>query len=109
MQPLQRSCKFVNADNCSVVRIIDNEVYLFNDWLFHVENTPVDHLKGIATFFRVRGQGRFSINQDPQILLGEAMEQQLSIPLNIAYEVFAAYQDINEENRRRLTNLSHKT
>lgn len=92
--------------NCSVVHVIDNEVYVFNNRLYYVtyNNNPIDYKAagGFATFFINDGRGT-SLNQDPGAPRSDY--HILKLPLNIAYEVFHAFSEIDKENERRVQTL----
>lgn len=91
--------KFHKYPNCSVVHIHDNEVYLFNNRLYYTVDSPIDYATGRAIFFVNSSRGT-SLNQDPAAAKSEY--HILNLSLNMAFEVFERFKEIELENERRL-------
>ncbi len=91
--------KFHKYPNCSVVHVIDNEVYLFNNRLYYTPNSPIDYQTGRAMFFVNDSRGT-SLNQDPGAPKSDY--HTLNLSLNMAFEVFERFKELELENERRL-------
>lgn len=101
-----RSCKYVNADNCSVVRIIDNEPTIYGIRLYvttDYSDSKIDWSNDRVYFYiRERG-GTQSLNQS-----ADSSSRGLEVPLNIAFEIFQAFKEIDENNAKILQSMQTK-
>lgn len=90
------------AERCSIVRVIDNEVYIFNHRVYNSMELPVDYAADKVLFFFNDGQ-RDSLNQDPGAAKGDY--RTLELPLNIAFEIFHCFKELAQENAGRISSL----
>ena len=103
MEQSPRSCKYTEAPNCSVVQIAENKVLLFGRELYVTDTSGsiIDYRKGTALFFYKTDRG--SLNQDPAAPRVEFKTVEIS--LNIAFDIFKAFEEIDKENERRIKAL----
>lgn len=93
-----------NHENCSVVQIdSDCDVTLYGRKLHNIQDTLVDYAKDKALFFYKDPHGRHSLNQDPEAPPSDF--DPVYVPLNIAFDIFKAFKEIDEINRKKLDDL----
>lgn len=104
MNPFCCRTRYNKGPNCSVVRIIDNEVYVFGLRLYNDVNSDqhTDWRNGNVLFYIDNGTER-SLNQSVDAT--QQTNQTIKLPLLIAYEVFNAFKEIDVENKRRVESL----
>lgn len=90
-----RRCRFLKEDNCSIVDIKDNEVFLFDKKIIVMVNTETDWLNTRMTFYYTKNVD----SNDP------IYWEKLSLPLNVGMEVINAFHDVDEENKRKIESL----
>jgi hypothetical protein len=100
---MNRESRYVNAANCSVVQIENNQVLLFGRQLYITDTSDsvIDYGKGKAVF--IYQNGRASLNQDPDASVREF--ETVEVSLNIAFDIFKAFEEIDRENERRLNSI----
>ena len=101
-----RQSQYIAPDeaNCSVVHIIDNDVYIFNNRLYNTLNNPVQYSADKVLFFRHDSSERDSLNQEDSKATKKS-HKTIELPLNQAFEVFHCFNLINEENQKRINSL----
>jgi hypothetical protein len=101
MEQSLRSCKYVKGEspNCSVAQIREGSCYVFGKQLYHTIGPEIDYSHDKVTFYVV--EGIHSLNQS----VDNPKPTILHLPLNIAFEVFECFKEIEKENERRLQTL----
>lgn len=97
----QRRTSYNDAPNCSLARIKDNRVFIFDRELYNTNNTNIDYSKGKGIFI-YKGI-RDSLNQDPDAPRREF--ETVEIPLLLSFEIFKAFKELDEENDRKVKSL----
>jgi hypothetical protein len=93
-------CKY-HANNCSIVRIIDNEVDYLGTRLFYTLPTEIKFPSGSVSFFQRYKNTEYSLNQSD-----DARDlRTIRLPINTAIEVTNAFKEIEKENERRIQTI----
>jgi len=85
-----RRSRFTSAPNCSVVQLRNGAVFLFGREIYNIANPELDYYKGCGRFW-YKGQYH-SLSQ-----VGPLKEGEIQIPLNIAYEILAAFRELDKQ------------
>lgn len=95
-----RNSKYVKAPNCSVIQIRDSQVYFLKTRLYNTVDSEIDYSKGYVEFYEM--DNLHSLNQ-----AAEAVSQfkTIHLSLNIAFDVFQAFKEVDEENVERVKQL----
>lgn len=101
MEQSLRSCKYVKGEspNCSVAQIREGSCYVFKRQLYSTVDSEIDYSKDKVTFYEV--ESIHSLNQS----VDNPKPKVLHLPLNIAWEVFECFKEIDKENERRIQTL----
>lgn len=106
-----RSCSFVEAPNCSVAQIREGRIFVFRYEIYPVTNSEVNYSEGQVRFYYSNKNKNKSKTMDTWHSLNQAIttanlsETVLLLPLNIAFEVFKAFEELDEENERKIRSL----
>jgi hypothetical protein len=101
----ERSSNVNDAPNCSAIRIIDNEAYLYGKTKLYYTidyEREIDWRGGKCILYANTGT-EASLNQSVDST-GE-FNAGISVGLNTAFEVFHAFEEIDKENERRVSQL----
>lgn len=90
------------TEQCSLIRVTDNEVYFFNHRLYNSLENPIDYAADKVLFFFNDGE-RDSLNQDPSAPVKDY--RTLELPFNTAFEIFHCFKELDKENERRIASL----
>jgi hypothetical protein len=90
-----RRCRYLKEDNCSIVDIRDNEVFLFDKKIIVIANTETDWLHARMIFYYTKNVD----SNDP------IYWEKLALPLNVGMEVINAFHEVDQENQRRIESL----
>lgn len=96
-----RSLKDDNP-NCSVAQIREGRVFVLGSPIYNVVNSEIDYSQGKAILYK-EVDGWHSLNQ--AIETNDISKTVLLLPLNIAFEVFAAFKEIDKINEQRVERL----
>lgn len=88
--------------NCSIAQIREGRVFVFGWPIYNVVNSEIDYSKGKAIFYKEMDNWH-SLNQ--AVETNDISKTVLLLPLNIACEVFKAFQEIDKENERRVEKI----
>lgn len=97
-----RGCKYNDAPNCSVAQIREGRVFVFGSPIYNIADDEIDYSKGQVAFYK-EVDGWHSLNQ--AIEQNDISQTVLLLPLNIAFEIFECFKEVNKENERRLSRL----
>lgn len=106
MEQSHRSCRFANAANCSVAQVCEGRVFVFGSPIYNVADSEIDYSKDKVAFYK-EVDGWHSLNQAPG--QNDMSKTVLFLPLNIAFQVFHAFEQVDRENYEKIERLSHKT
>ena len=101
-QQSQRSSNFVNAANCSIAQIREGRVFVFGTPVYNVTNSEINYSEDKVRFFK-EVDNWHSLNQAVETT--DISKTVLFLPLNLAFEVFKAFQELDKENERRIKTL----
>lgn len=100
MQQSQRSSDFVNAPNCSICQIRQGKIYVFRREIYYTWDSEIDYSKDKVAFYEV--DRLYSLNQAPESI---SQQKIIHLPLNIAFEIFNAFKELDKENERRIKEI----
>ena len=94
-----RSCKYTESPNCSVAQIREGSCVVFGKQLYTTVDSEIDYSHDSVTFYVV--EDIHSLNQS----IDNPKPAVLHIPLNIAWEVFKTFEELDKENERRIEKI----
>lgn len=89
-----RKSRYLKEDNCSIVRIEDNEVFIFGKKIVVVANTATDWKRGIMHFYYTKETDLVPLHWED-----------LELPMLVGMEVINAFEEIQQENKRKVESL----
>jgi hypothetical protein len=98
-QQQNRQSKYNEAPNCSIVQIREGQVCVFGRRLYTTPNTEINYREDKVRFYEV--DGIHSLNQS----VDNPKPKTYHLPINLAFEIFAAFKEIDQENLRKIERL----
>ena len=102
MQQSHRSSSFVEAANCSIAQIREGRVFVFGTPIYPIANSEINYSEDKVRFFK-EVDNWHSLNQ--AVETNDLSKTVLFLPLNLAFEVFKAFEEIDKENEQRIKNM----
>ena len=100
-----RSCSFVEAPNCSIAQIREGRIFVLGYEIYPVANSEINYSEGQVVFYKV--DDRASLNQ--AVETANLSEKILLLPINLAFEVFNCFKELEQENERKIKDMFTST
>lgn len=97
-----RESKYVEAPNCSIAQIREGRVFVFGFQIYNVANSEIDYSKDKVRFYKQMDNWH-SLDQARQTI--DKPETVLLLPINLAFEIFKAFEDVDKENEDKINKL----